>query len=85
MARQTKKLTECVSCGGEADPNSERNFCTECDKQFEAGLVRQGEIEARAAALGEAQEAGDDKTVGKLMTEIFQTGVAGGGQFGKVK
>lgn len=84
MARQTKNLTECVSCGAEADPKSERNFCEACDKEFEAGLARQAEIEARAAALEEAQEAGDDKKVGKLMVEIFQTGIAGGGQFGKV-
>lgn len=72
MARQTKNLTECVSCGGEADPKSPRNFCVECDKVFEAGLVRQGEIVARAEALEEAKAKGDDKTVGRIMNEIFK-------------
>lgn len=72
MARQTKNLTECVSCGGEADPNSERNFCTACDAEFNAGLERAAEIEARATALEEAKAKGDDKTVGKLMGEIFR-------------
>lgn len=72
MARQSKTLTECNSCGGEADPKSPRGFCTECDGVFEAGLARQAEIEARAERLEQAKADGDDAAVGKIMAEIFK-------------
>lgn len=74
MARQTKTLTECVSCGGEADPKSPRGFCTECDAVFEAGLERQAEIEARAERLEQAKADGDKKAEAKIMGEIFRQG-----------
>jgi len=69
------KTTECVSCGKEASPNSERGFCADCDAHFDAGLQRQKEVEARAEKLEEAKAKGDADTVGQLMTEIFKESV----------
>lgn len=63
---------ECYSCGAEADPNSERNFCADCDAEFEAGLQRAADVEARAQRLEQAKADGDDATVGEIMNEIFK-------------
>lgn len=63
-------MTECVSCGGKADPKSPRDFCAKCDKEFEAGLKHSEEAAARAEKLEQAKEDGDEATVGKIMAEI---------------
>lgn len=71
--------SECYSCGKEADPNSPRNFCTECDGVFEDGKKHQEEVYARAYLLEEAKhnsKFGEDKDtakarVGEIMGEIF--------------
>lgn len=61
---------ECVSCGKPAAPDSERTFCKACDKEFEDGLVRASNLEARAARLEQAKEDGDGRLVGEIMAEI---------------
>lgn len=67
---------ECVSCGAEANPKSEREFCDNCDAEFEKGLERQKYVEQRAAKIDAATEKGDSETVAKLMGEIAVESIA---------
>lgn len=75
MATKGATAGECYSCGAEADPKSERHFCTKCDAVFEEGLNRQAEVEDRADRLEQAKLDGDADEVGKIMTGIFKESV----------
>lgn len=66
---------ECYSCGGEADPNSPRNFCEDCDAHFAAGEKNQERVYARAYLLEEAKFNEDAPKVEKIMGEIFKESV----------
>lgn len=68
-------MTECNSCGAEANPESERQFCEDCDRVFEAGLKRQKYVAERAEKLEAAKESGDEDTIGRIMTEIVKESV----------
>ena len=68
-------MTECNSCGAEANPESERQFCTDCEAEFQAGLERQRYVSDRAARLEKAKQAGDDDTIGRIMAEIVKESV----------
>lgn len=68
--------TECVSCGKQANPESDRNFCDDCDEHFEKGLDHQADVATRAWLLEEAKSNGDADKVGKIMAEIFVESVA---------
>ena len=65
-------MAECYSCGAEADPNSERNFCTDCDEIFENGLDRRRYVNERAQRLEDAKAQGDSEEVSRIMSEIFK-------------
>lgn len=68
-------MKECYSCGKEANPDSPRSFCTECDAVFNAGIIRQKEVIERADRLKTAHAEGDADSVSNIMTEIFQESV----------
>lgn len=63
-------MTECNSCGAEANPDSERTFCNDCDAEFEAGLKNQEKIYARAYLLEEAKVKGNTNRVAEIAGEI---------------
>lgn len=65
-------VKECYSCGKEADPNSPRNFCTECDAHFAEGERHQEVVYTRAYLLEEAKFKGETDRVSELMTDIFK-------------
>jgi hypothetical protein len=75
-------MSECVSCGLEANPESEREFCDECDAHFEAGEVHAQQVVERAEKLEQAKSEGNTELVGKIMAEIameaFEADVAAG-------
>ena len=75
MPKQSTTFTECVSCGAEADPASERDFCPSCEAHFEEGLVHQTRVEHRAWYLEEAKYKGKDDRVKELMVEIFEDSI----------
>lgn len=65
------KDKECYSCGKEADANSPRGFCSECDAHFEEGEKRQEYVYTRAYLLEEAKFNKDKDRVGEIMNDIF--------------
>lgn len=68
-------MAECNSCGAEASPDSERQFCDDCEAEFQAGLERQRYVADRAARLERAKETGDEDTIGRIMAEIVKESV----------
>lgn len=65
-------MAECYSCGNEASSDSPRNFCDECDAEFDAGLEHADAVVQRAERLEEAKSADDYDTIGKIIAEIHR-------------
>lgn len=69
-------MAECVSCGGEANPKSPRDFCTGCDEHFKDGERHQKEVLERHERLEVAKESGDTEQFSAIMRDIYDEAAA---------